>query len=173
MHHVEPNPQTGLLVRKAGLKDIADVVTLLETLGHPSNPEAVSRHIRRAMERNSDGDIMVAELAGAIVGFVAFQRMDALPYPDPWLRITAICVSSGYRGKGIGQMLETAAVDAAVHKDCAWIELTTSHHRTDAHRFYTHNGYQDTHRCFTKFSAANFFKEFVDESKNDKTAFAG
>lgn len=158
-----PVEQTGiknLQIRTARQRDTAAVSSLLAELGHPAFPEAVSRHICRAGGHDSPTTVLVADLGGQIVGFMALQCVDALPYQGPWFRITAICVTAAKRGNGIGQMLDAAAIEAARQQGCKRIEVTTNRERIRTHRFYERLGYQDSHRCFTKkLSAPDALKE--------------
>lgn len=166
MHPAKSDKQ--LKIRKAWLRDSDDLMALLEQLGHPSEAMAVRRHIRRSMKRHSDRIILVADLAGQIVGFMALCYMDAMPYPKPWLRITALCVKSSHRGKGIGRALEKAALDTARRLVCGFIEVSSSHSRKKAHRFYSQTGYKDTHRFFTKPVSLHFVGKNTHGNSPDK-----
>jgi GNAT superfamily N-acetyltransferase len=92
----------------------------------------------------------MATVDNRVVGFMALQRLEALPYPEPWLRITGMCVTADQRGKGIGRSLEKAAFRVAQQKGCGRLEVTCSRVRRRTHRFYHRLGYQDSHLGFTK-----------------------
>lgn len=139
-----------LSIRRAKPDDVEDIAALLGEMGHPMRRADVLRQVRRCRDMHADIAIVVAEKENKVCGFMAVQQMDTLPCPAPWLRITAMCVAPAYRHHGIGQALEKAAMEMAERLQCGWMEITSSHPRPGAHRFYLRIGYQDTHRCFTK-----------------------
>ena len=162
---VEPLTGNDVIIRDAVLSDALAIAELLSQLGHPVRGDVVQRHIRRAGTRDSDTAIVVAFQAGRVIGFITLHHMDMLPYPTPWLRITAMCVADGCRGIGIGRRLETAALERAQRLGCTWVEVTSSHYRKRAHHFYLDNGYEDTHRGFTKLTTTPFPREILHENR--------
>jgi GNAT superfamily N-acetyltransferase len=58
--------------------------------------------------------------------------------------VTALVVSTHFRGRGTGTRLLAGAADFARERKCAGIEITSAEHRLDAHRFYQQLGFSRT-----------------------------
>ena len=150
MPSVDAKTSADIYIRQALENDADSIAGLLEELGYPGEISFARDHIRRSRGPHSHSDIQVVECNKAIVGFIAWYRMDVLPYPYAWLRITALCVTASHRHKGLGHALEASAQRAAVRQGCEFIELTSDILRTTAHRFYERLGYVEKRRRYMK-----------------------
>ncbi len=101
--------------------------------------------------RARDGDVLVAELDGDIVGvvqlivFAHFQHAGRL-----CAELESVHVRADHRSQGIGAALVSYAEDLARTRGCYRIQLTSNVVRTDAHRFYGARGYTHSHVGFKK-----------------------
>ncbi|WP_425435597.1 N-acetyltransferase family protein [Lentzea kentuckyensis] len=59
--------------------------------------------------------------------------------------VEAVRVRSDQRGRGLGELLVTWAVDEARARGCGMVQLTTDASRVDAHRFYERLGFTASH----------------------------
>jgi GNAT superfamily N-acetyltransferase len=64
--------------------------------------------------------------------------------------LESIHVDPDHRGRGIGTVLVTAAVDPARAAGCYRVQLTSDRRRPDAHRFYERAGFTPSHVGFKR-----------------------
>ena len=94
---------------------------------------------------------MVAEMDGEVVGmcqlvvFRHFQRRGGL-----CAEVESMHVHPDFRGRGIGEQLLNAAVDAAQQAGCYRVQLTSNRQRADAHRFYERHRFVPSHIGFKR-----------------------
>jgi predicted N-acetyltransferase YhbS len=150
MPFVEEVAEVNVTIREAQEADAVALAELLTELGYPSKISFARKHIRRSQAFHNQSVILVADHLKAVVGFVAMNRFEVLPYPYAWLRITAMCVTADHRHTGIGRALEASTRRMAASLDCSCIEVTSNIRRTDAHRFYKKLGYTEASKGYTK-----------------------
>jgi len=136
-------------IREAGSDDAKALSDLLIELGYELCPEDVRARIE---EYGSDSDsVLVAHIADEVVGFISFHVIPLFHASGSMGRITAMCVSSRQRRKGIGQALLAAIEEVAVDQGCRKMEVTSGDHRVhNAHVFYESCGYKCDCRRFQK-----------------------
>jgi GNAT superfamily N-acetyltransferase len=130
-------------LRCARPDDAADIAALLIELGYPDNKVDAVEERLAVWAREPAGVVLVAQLAGRVVGMVA---MAAIPYVERegrWGRIVALVVSAECRGQGVGRQLVEAAEAAAGDLGCVTMEVSSARNRTESHPFYRSLGYQD------------------------------
>ena len=130
-------------LRRAGPDDAADVAALLAELGYPDNEMDAVKQRLATWAREPAGVVLVAQLAGRVVGTVAVAAIPYLEREGRCGRIVALVVSAEYRGRGIGRRLVEAAEAAAGDLGCVTMEVSSSRGRTESHPFYRSLGYQD------------------------------
>lgn len=130
-------------VRPAAVSDAAAVTTLLHQLGYPGNTEPEVRDRLSSWAASPSTCVLVAVVAGRVVGVVAVAAVPYLEKPGSWARIVALVVASDARGQGVGHRLVSAAEAAARDLGCVATELTSARRRVRAHAFYRANGYED------------------------------
>ncbi|HEX8395138.1 MAG TPA: GNAT family N-acetyltransferase [Longimicrobium sp.] len=120
--------------------DAAGVAALLAELGYPATPEEARQRLAR-IHTAADYHTVVAEADGVVLGFVGLQRGWGYEHDRPFVRVLALVVHAGARGRGIGARLMSAADAWARAGNAHALHLTTSLHREEAHRFYEGLGF--------------------------------
>ena len=78
-----------------------------------------------------------------MVGFIHAEAYELL-YKEPGFNILGLALLSEYQHKGIGKQLVQALEAEAAARNYRFIRLNSGEHRTDAHTFYEHCGYECT-----------------------------
>ncbi len=146
----------GLIVRVAHDDDLGRIVELLRLgavpRGPPSNedPTDLSPY-QAALDEiaRGDGDVLVAELDGVVVGVCQLIVLRHLQSRGGrCAEIESVHVHPEHRGTGIGTFLLGAAIDEARVLGCSRVQLTSNTARPDAHRFYERLGMVPSHIGF-------------------------
>jgi PhnO protein len=99
---------------------------------------------------NPNQRYQLALVNGDIVGLIGIQMMFPLNL-NCWIgEIQELVVLSQHRGLNIGQKLLAWAEDEARNSGANLMELSSGKVRTDAHRFYLREGFQQSHFRFKK-----------------------
>ncbi len=143
-------------IRSAVEADLGRIVELL-TLGRiPGGPPSTEdpddlapygSALREIVE--SGGAVLVAELAGEVVGtcqLIVFTHLQA--HGGRCAEIESVHVHPDHRGTGLGGALITNAVARARQLGCYRVQLTSNTARPDAHRFYERLGFVPSHVGF-------------------------
>ena len=85
-----------------------------------------------------------------VCGLVAIDFMYYLPLDTTTCRITALVVSPGAQGRGLGRQLLREAERRARAAGAARIELASGSQRSEAHAFYRACGFSDGTLRFIK-----------------------
>ena len=139
----------GTDLRIAAIADADDVAQLLSELGYPCDIDEAAERIA-AITDNDRQALVVARRGGAVCGLVALDFMYYLPLGTTTCRITALVVSPGAQGRGLGRQLLREAERRARAAGAARIELTSGSQRTEAHAFYRACGFGDGTLRFIK-----------------------
>jgi len=78
-----------------------------------------------------------------VVGFIHAEAYELL-YKEPGFNILGLALLSEYQHKGIGKQLVQALEAEAAARNYRFIRLNSGEHRTEAHAFYEHCGYECT-----------------------------
>jgi GNAT superfamily N-acetyltransferase len=108
-----------------------------------------------AILRSENDELMVASYHGAVVGtfhLTWLHYLAAAGRPD--LQIEAVHVASAFRGRGIGGVMMSWAIERAKARNSRRVQLTSDKQRPDAHRFYQRLGFTPTHEGFKMVFAA-------------------
>ncbi|HRO28497.1 MAG TPA: GNAT family N-acetyltransferase [Luteimonas sp.] len=146
-------------LRSASAIDADDVAALLSALGYPCD---AARRIA-TITANDRQALVVARCGGMVTGLVALDFMYYLPLDTTTCRITALVVSPGAQGRGLGRQLLREAERCRRHArpaarsgrppdaaGAARIELTSGSQRSEAHAFYRACGFSDGTLRFIK-----------------------
>jgi GNAT superfamily N-acetyltransferase len=94
--------------------------------------------------------VVVAELAGEVVGLAHLHVSPTIERERPAAKLGALVVSEAHQGRGIGRALVEAAVEEARRRGSSVFFLTTSERRDDAHGFYESLGLDQTGRRYSR-----------------------
>lgn len=128
-----------LTFRDAGPDDAEWIAGLLSDEGYPAGATDVVRRLERYVEHECP--VRVAEAAGERAGFVACQVVARFEHDDFMVRVMALVVDPGMRGRGVGRALMVEAERIAEDVDAAFLEVTAGHHRPGARRLFEAAGY--------------------------------
>ena len=129
------------MIRKAVSNDSERICELLKQLGY----DVEYKELFESISSNSRNDeIFVSVVSMNVVGIVSLVFLDYLPSIERICRITALVVDEKYRGSGVGSKLVQFAINQAMEKRCAKLEVTTSPWREAAKQFYVSNGFVKT-----------------------------
>jgi GNAT superfamily N-acetyltransferase len=102
--------------------------------------------------RHQRGDVLVAEVAGDLVGVCQVIIFQHFQHAGGWCaELESVHVRADQRSHGVGTALLHAAEELAMARGCYRIQLTSRNVREDAHRFYRTNGYGQISQGFKKF----------------------
>jgi GNAT superfamily N-acetyltransferase len=129
-------------VRSAQLADVEQIIEayqwLFEPPGSPPprwDPDRAAAALRRVISSDS-AVVLVAEVDGVLVGFcTAYDDVDSVRFGrGVW--VEDLAVHPVHRRRGFGKQLLDEAKRWASTRAATQLQLVSSEHRTDAHRFY-------------------------------------
>ena len=129
-------------LRPATPEDAERIAALFTDEGYPSGPSDIVDRLSRFDSEYSR--VIVADNGGEVLGFVAIHALPRFEHSDRVIRIMALVVDAGERGRGIGRLLMEEAERLGRDLDAAFAEVTAGHHRPDARRLYEELGYDGT-----------------------------
>jgi GNAT superfamily N-acetyltransferase len=129
-------------LRSATPEDAERIAAMFTDEGYPSGPSDIVERLARFDSEHSR--VIVAEHDGEVLGFVAVHALPRFEHSDRIIRIMALVVDAGERGRGIGRLLMEDAERLGRDLDAAFAEVTAGHHRPDAKRLYEELGYDGT-----------------------------
>ena len=136
---IEPQPVS---VRPATAADAARIASLFTDEGYPAAASAIDARLTRF--EAAGGQVLVAEDAAELLGFVAVHVMPRFEHDDTIARVLALVVDAGARGRGVGHALMAEADGVARAASAAFIEVTAAHHRPEARQLFESLGYDAT-----------------------------
>jgi GNAT superfamily N-acetyltransferase len=136
-------------IRSAASDDSKQLAALVEQLGYRAD-ETFIRDQLAELESRPGTAVFVADSDTEIIGLLCFSTVPLLHVSGGLGRISALVVTSRFRGQGIGRRLVAEAEEFAWNNGCARIEITSGEHRVDAHAFYEAVGYKQDSRRFIK-----------------------
>lgn len=148
-----PTPNSELSFRRAVQADAPEIVRMLadDVLGakreHYATPLPESYYAAfDAINRDPNNELVVAVLAGKVIGVLQLTFTPYLTYRGSWrATIEGVRVDSSVRSQGIGQQLFTWAIARAKERGCHLVQLTSDKARPDAIRFYESLGFVASH----------------------------
>jgi N-acetylglutamate synthase-like GNAT family acetyltransferase len=126
----------GYRLRPAKRTDADDLGRLAELLGHDVSAGAVETHLELVADTPHDGTIIVADLEGAVVGWIEIRRERALTLARSSAVVTALAVDAGHRGRGVGTALVLGAEAWAREHGIEQVRVRSRTERTGAHEFF-------------------------------------
>ncbi len=144
-----PAPDHRVTIRIAGQRDTGAIAPLLGQLGYPTSAEELGERLERLTDRR-DGEVLVAELDGDVVGLAAYVLIDVLERPDPQCRVTALVVDDRFRRRGVAYALLHTIEETARDFGCFRLEVTSRAERAEALAFYRAAGFEERPRRLIK-----------------------
>lgn len=140
-------------VRYARLIDIPKIEALYEQLFEAMaeiqpkyiQPDRQDRAYIKELIVRKDTDILVAQMADEVIGFLAIQKAKTPDYAGlrayHYAFIVDTVVHKAHRGKGVGTKLLASAKHWAQERKVDYMELTVIAENTHAIRLYERDGY--------------------------------
>jgi GNAT superfamily N-acetyltransferase len=152
----ERDPPAGLTIREARADDLAAIVTLLaaDVLGgHGDTADAEARaeyaHAFAKIAASANDTLYVAEVDGEVIGtFQTTLITSLLGRGASFMKIEAVHVRPGTRGKGVGSAMMRFAIERAKQARVRSVQLTSNKARHAAHLFYERLGFEESHVGF-------------------------
>jgi GNAT superfamily N-acetyltransferase len=129
-------------LRAATPADAERIAALFTDEGYPSGPSDIVDRLARFDSEHSR--VIVADNGGVVLGFIAIHALPRFEHSDRIIRIMALVVDAGERGRGIGRLLMEEAERLGRELEAAFAEVTAGHHRPDARHLYEELGYDAT-----------------------------
>ncbi|MDX3002419.1 GNAT family N-acetyltransferase [Kribbella solani] len=141
-------------IRRATAGDVAGIVAMIagDQLGATRESTDDLAPYLQAFDR-IDADpnqlLVVAERNDELVGTLQLTIIPGLSRRGSSRGlIEAVRVAATARGEGLGSTLIRWAIDESRTRGCTLVQLTSDKTRTEAHRFYTNLGFENTHEGF-------------------------
>lgn len=100
----------------------------------------------RDFARFPEASVVVAELAGEVVGTLQFHLLPGLSNRGmPVAEVESVHVAEAFRGRRVGEAMIAWAADEARRLGCRRLQLSSNKARKDAHRFYERLGFMKSH----------------------------
>ncbi|HEY5826524.1 MAG TPA: GNAT family N-acetyltransferase [Cyclobacteriaceae bacterium] len=138
-----------MIIRQAIIADALAIQSLLGQLGYPDFTTEQAKEKIIAYEKDSYR-LLVGEVNGEVVTFIALHWFDLLHWKGKAGRITSFCVDEKFRSQGIGQKMIEYSEKLMFDEGCIKLEVTSNQRRTRAHEFYLNLDYIEDSRRFVK-----------------------
>ena len=146
-------PEPAIEFRRATQDDVTLIVRMLadDPLGaqREAYAEPLPERYHRAFEaidRDSNNELVVAEIDGKIAGVLQITFIPYLTYQGGWRAlIEGVRVAADWRSRGVGRRLFEWAIARARQRGCHLVQLILDKVRPDAIRFYQNLGFEATH----------------------------
>lgn len=125
--------------RPAAPGDAERIAALFTEEGYPAGASDIAARLERFAAPGSA--VIVADLDGEVLGFVALHLLPRFEHDEPIGRILALVVDPGVRERGVGRLLMAEAERIAREAGAAFAEVTSGHHRAEARSLYESLGY--------------------------------
>lgn len=138
-------------IRFCKREDFSEIVHLLRQLWPNKELDVVG--LQLVFERaliSSNQKLTVAILDNRIVGYCSLTIKNNFWQAGYVGNVDELVVDAGFRKNGIGKILMVHAEELARQHQCKLIELDSSFHRKEAHRFYENIGFKSRAYLFTK-----------------------
>jgi ribosomal protein S18 acetylase RimI-like enzyme len=125
-------------IRKAHERDASHLAQLNQAFnGVKRSTDEIIHFLQRT---GSTETVLVAEEAGAVVGFACIQVLHSFCYDTPLAEITELYVTPEYRRRGVGNALVREAIGLARQSGASEILLRTNVKNDAAQNLFTQAG---------------------------------
>lgn len=135
-------------IRTANINDAANIRSLLNQLGYPTQLEGLTDKIVRLINHPDQSLIVYDD--GSVKAVMSIHFTPQLGLEGDFAIISYFAVDEAARSEGIGLKLEDYCVQLAKDRNCDRIQVHCHIRRTEAHRFYERQGYQESRKYFIK-----------------------
>ncbi|MGO9605891.1 MAG: N-acetyltransferase family protein [Candidatus Binataceae bacterium] len=142
-------------IRRARESDLPALNALYRELkldeydGYAPSPAKLRAGFRR-IAGSRDHHLIVAECDGKVAGTIHVHIFRHLGHGvRPSAIVENVVVADAMRSRGIGEKMLEAAKAIAIRERCYKLALTSSIHRSGAHRFYQRLGWLPSHHGFS------------------------
>jgi GNAT superfamily N-acetyltransferase len=136
-------------IRRAQLSDARAIQQLLRQLDYPDTGHFLLNKMEQMLS-DPDEVLLVYELADQVVAFISVHFIPQIALPGDFARISYFAVMDGIRGIGIGEEMMEYITALAKERNCDRMEVHCHSRRTDAHRFYFRQGFQEDPKYLIK-----------------------
>lgn len=133
---------SSVTLRPAVPADAERIAALLTDEGYPAGASDIAARLEAFSAEGSH--VVVADLDGEVLGFLAAHAFPRFEQPGGIVRIIALVVDPGVRERGVGKLLMAEAERLGVAAGAAFVEVTAGHHRPEARQMYESIGYDAT-----------------------------
>ncbi|GAA1144846.1 GNAT family N-acetyltransferase [Kribbella jejuensis] len=143
-----------LVIRRATAADVRPIVAMIadDQLGATrESTDDLTPYLAAFEQIDADPNqlLVVAERNDEVIGTLQLTIIPGLSRRGSTRGlIEAVRVAAPARGSGLGTTLIRWAVEESRNRGCTLVQLTSDKSRTDAHRFYTNLGFENTHEGF-------------------------
>lgn len=130
-----------MTIREAKLEDI-EAINQLNTypLNHKYPLENAKEQLKYLLS-SPVNQLFVKERDGKVVGYIQLSEY-VCTYEPKLMNVMALVVDEKTHGQGVGKSLLSHAEKWAKENDTQGIRLNSGVERTEAHKFYEHQGYE-------------------------------
>ena len=136
-------------IRKAKTEDGDAITVLLDQLGYNGSGTFMQEKLQRLID-HPDEELVVYEEDNIVVAFMSIHFIPQLALEGDFARISYFVVDNLVRSNGVGKALEEYCTRAAKRRKCDRIEVHCHERRSDAHRFYFRQGYEEVPKYLVK-----------------------
>lgn len=135
-------------IRIANINDAVSIRSLLHQLDYPTQLEQLTNKIEKLINHPDQSLIVYDD--GSVKAVMSIHFTPQLGLEGDFAIISYFAVDEAARSEGIGLKLEDYCVQLAKDRNCDRIQVHCHIRRTEAHRFYERQGYQESRKYFIK-----------------------
>lgn len=136
-------------IRKAKPEDGIAIQSLLAQLEYPGTEKFLTARLERLIN-DPDEQLLVYENQEHILGVISLHFIPQLAVEGDFARISYFSIDEFARGAGIGKEMEEYCTRLARARGCHLMEVHCHTRRTEAHRFYARQGYEESPKYLIK-----------------------
>lgn len=136
-------------IRNMRLEDSETVGHLLEQMGYPNTQSFLPKRIQQ-LSKDTKERLLVIEDNQKVIAFISVHLVPQIAVEGDFARISYFAVDENIRSQGVGKLVEEHITALAISLECDRIELHSHSRRTEAHRFYFRQGYEEVPKYLVK-----------------------
>lgn len=139
---------TDIIIREARESDLLTIrkltLELIEAIGNTEGIDIklIAENCQNLLSE-ANSHILVAEIEGAVVGFINFTTRKTILHRGLSGLIDEIIVAKSYRGKSLGKQLLSSAIEKSRQLGCCEVEVSTEKINVKAREFYRQCGFME------------------------------